>query len=110
MCTRCTGWRGASLRSCGAVDAAARGVVEDVDAVGAGRLLQDALDFGVVDAAHLLVVEEVAHGARDGCTRAKPLASSDTSAGDRTRVVDRRRVWASLTVLLRGTPAGGSKV
>ncbi len=71
--------------------APARGVVEDVDAVGAGEFLHEPLDLGVVDAPDFLVVEEVAHRAlvlRQG----KAIGVERHIARDGARIVDRHLV------------------
>ena len=75
----------------GAGHAAAHGVVEDVNAVGPGRLLQNSLDFRVVDAAHLLVVEEVAHGALV-VHQGKAVGIERHLTGNRPCVMDRHLV------------------
>ncbi len=84
----------------GAVDAAAHRVVEDVDAIGAGHLLQDLLHFGVVDTLHLFVVEEVAHRA-PVIHQGKAVGIERHLAGNRAGVVDRHLVCLVVRVAAR---------
>ena len=100
ICTRCTGWRGASLRSWAPATPAADGVVEDMDAVGPGCLLQDPLDLRVVDAAHLFVVEEVAHRA-PVVHQGKAVGIERHLAGDWAGVVDGHLVRLMVRIAAR---------
>ncbi len=84
----------------GAVDAAAHRVVEDMDAIGPGCLLQYPLDFRVVDALHLLVVEEIAHRA-PVINQGKAVGIERHLAGDRAGVVDRHLVRLMVRVAAR---------
>ena len=72
----------------GALDALAHGVVEDEDAVGLQRRLQEGFHGGIIDAPHFLIVVEILD---DGgmADQRKAFAIQREIAGDQARVEDR---------------------
>ena len=75
----------------GALDALAHGMVEDDDAVGLQRRLQEGFHGGVVDAPHFLIVVEIPD---DGgvADQRKAFAVQREVTGDQARVEDRNIV------------------
>ena len=83
--TRCIGLH------LGVGHAATRRMIEDVDAIGAGRFPDETFDLRVIDPAHLLIVEEVLHGAAV-LYQGEPVGIERYMAGDGSRVADLHRV------------------